>query len=164
MDDVKNNSKLIIICSLFIVIFLIIALVFKDDSSKSINNSNDTIIKEHYNANDIVKVKFSESDIVKKYLSDYRNLMMYDVEEAYNLLNGDYRSAKFSNLDNFINYINEYKSSSTYSLEVEKYSKVISNGKRIYDVVDKSGYHYIFKENSIMDYEVFLDDSTVEIK
>ena len=38
------------------------------------------------------------------------------------------------------------------------------NGKKYFDIYASDDNRYIIKENSIMNYEVFLDEYTIEIK
>ena len=106
----------------------------------------------------------TDEDMVKKYLIDFKNLMLNDVEEAYDTLNSEYRNLKYNSIDEFIQYVNTSKSLSLYTLNVEKYSIKNINGYKYFDIYGTDGNRYIIKEISIMNYEVFLDNYTVEIK
>ena len=90
--------------------------------------------------------------------------MNYNTEEAYNMLNKAYREKRFGDYESYKEYVDNIMSNSMYSMEVEKYSVTVKSGKKIFNIYDKSGYQYIIKENSIMDYEVFLDEFTIVIK
>ena len=136
-------------------------------------NSND-ILKEgntegfsylkKYGSNEYVPVYVTEEDMVKKYLNDYKNNILNDIEEAYNSLNKEYREKRFGSLDKYQKYVNNFITMSTYSMEVDKYSVSSMSGDKIFNIYDKSGNQYIIREKSIMNYEVYLDEYTVVIK
>ena len=79
-------------------------------------------------------------------------------------MNKDYREKRFNNYDNFLSYLDNNVTEYTYSLGIDKYSVSSINGKKVYNVIANNKNQFIFKENSIMNYEVYLDDYTVEIK
>lgn len=162
--DLKNNRKLIISCVILIIIFLLIYYFVSNNKKIDSSDYYEEPVIDKYEANMIIPVYMTEEDIVKKYLNDYKNNVISNVNDAYFSLNKEYRNKKFGSLEKYKEYINKYLSLATYSMEVDSYNVTNSNGKRVYNVYDKSGNRYIFKENSIMNYEVYLDDSTVEIK
>lgn len=163
LNELKKNYKLIIICISLICIFLIAFFITRIEYNNVESYYEEPQI-EKYDANKIMYIYMDKEDIVKKYLNDYKNKIISNIDEAYNSLNKEYREKKFGNLDQYKKYINNYLSSKTYSMQVESYNETSVNGKRIYNIYDTSGNRYIFKENSIMNYEVYLDDNTVEIK
>lgn len=162
--DLKKNKKTIIICVNILLITLIIVYFV---NRKKINFDEYAYIEEvieKYDANQFIPIYVTESDIVKKYLNDYKNLILYDKKEAYELLNQEYKNKRFDSYEKFETFINDRITLNTYSMEVDKYNVNIINNKKVYNIFDKSGYQYIFKENSIMNYEVYLDEYTIEIK
>ena len=162
--NLKENKKIIFICILIIVIILIIIYFI---NREKINSDSNFYIEENiekYNANQFVPIYVTESDIAKKYLNDFKNLILYNKKEAYELLNYSYKNKRFESYEKFETFINDRITQSTYSMEIDKYNVNIINNKKVYNIFDKSGYQYIFKENSIMNYEVYLDEYTVEIK
>ena len=167
MDEIRNNKKLIIFCIIVIVIFVLVGSVikYKDNilALKYLKKGEDKKI-ERYEANEFIPIYVEEEDVVKKYLNDYKNNMVYNISEAYNMLNMNYRSIRFGSLENYKEYVDSILSLSTYSMEVDKYSVTNINGNKIFNVYDKSGYQYIIKEKSIMDYDIYLDEHTVSIK
>ena len=48
-----------------------------------------------YNSNEYIPVYITEEDIIKKYLNEFKNNMLYDIEEAYNSLNKEYREKDY---------------------------------------------------------------------
>ena len=167
MDSIIENKKTIFICVIIIVLFSLGVYYINNkemfSNEKNENYKTYTSI-EKYEANQYIPVYMEESDVVKKYFNDYRNNMIYNTEEAYNMLNKAYREKRFGDYESYKEYVDNIMSNSMYSMEVEKYSVTVKSGKKIFNIYDKSGYQYIIKENSIMDYEVFLDEFTIVIK
>lgn len=163
MDNIKNNKRIIIICLLLILIVVIMVILSNYNNNVN-DNSDDIGIKEHYDINEISFLNVTNEDIVRKYFNDYKNNMINNKEYAYNLLNKDYREKRFGTYDKYVEYLNNNIGDSIYSADIVKYNVNGIGGKKVYGCEDSSGYKYIFKENSIMNYEVYLDDYTVEIK
>ena len=116
-----------------------------------------------------IKIYRSKKTLVptNNYINYTMNPKTYDVNEyktknnidqAYELLNEEYRSKKFNNIQEFKDYIN---SININTMSVEKYN--ISDDKKIIDVYISDNDRFIFKIKSILEYEVYLDDTTVEI-
>lgn len=164
MQDLIKNKRVVIICILLLIIFLIIYLFSISDEKLNVSKTEDYQYLKNYSSNEYVPVYVTEEDMVKKYLNEYKNNMLYDVEEAYNSLNKEYRELKFKNIEGYKKYLNNYISAATYTMEVDKYAVSNIGGSKLFNVYDKSGNQYIFKELSIMNYEIYLDEYTVEIK
>ena len=160
MNNIKDNKKTIIIC---VILFIVFACILFYENNKNILDKeiNEGYRKytriDRYEANQYIPVYVTESDVVKKYFNDYKNNMVYNTVDAYNLLNSEYRDKRFGNYENYKEYVDEMISSSMYSMEVDKYSVTVINGKKIFNIYDKSGYQYL------MDYEIYLDENTVKI-
>ena len=164
MAELKRNKKLIIFCIASILIVSMI-IVFKNHDiikDNKLHSVGDYITK--YEANEYLPVMINNEDIVKIYLNDYKNNILNDLEEAYNSLNKDYRDKRFGSLDKYKEYINNFITMSTYTMEVDKYSVSSLSGDKVFNIYDRSGNQYIIREKSIMNYEVYLDEYTVEIK
>lgn len=163
MDNLKKNYKLIIIC--FVLILITSLYLFKDRvfiNDKENYYVDDYILK--YDANQYMPVIIKEEDIVNLYFNEYKNNMLFDKKNAFKSLNKDYREIKFGTFDKYVEYLNNNIGDSTYDATIVKYNVNSVGGKKVFGCVDNSGFKYYFKENSIMNYEVYLDDYTVEIK
>lgn len=166
MDNLLKNKKTIMFCVFMLIISVFIYIVVNRDDKVELlyESDNNLTYLKNYKVNEYIPVYIEEADMVIKYLNDFKNSMINNVEYSYNLLNKKYREKRFGSLDNYVKYINNILSTSTFTMEVDVY-KVIRDGKyKYFDVYDINGNHYIFKELSIMNYEVFLDNYTVEIK
>lgn len=165
MENLLRNKKIILICIVLLLAIFIVYL-FKlnsNDILKEGNTEGFSYLKK-YGSNEYVPVYVTEEDMVKKYLNDYKNSILNDIEEAYNSLNKEYREKRFGSLDKYQKYVNNFITMSTYSMEVDKYSVSSMSGDKIFNIYDKSGNQYIIREKSIMNYEVYLDEYTVVIK
>ena len=163
MKNIIDNKKTIIIC-VFTILFVILISYLNNRKSNDDNILMNEKQIQKYEANQIIPVNITDEDMAKKYLNDFKNLILSDIAEAYNTLNEDYRIQKFNDISEFQNYINDQLSVSFYSLSVEKYKVRMINGKKYFDIYASDDNRYIIKENSIMNYEVFLDEYTIEIK
>lgn len=164
-NNLKKNKKIIIVCLLLIVVVFLIFLInlLKQKVIISDESENYSYLKK-YDCNQFIPVYVTEEDMVKKYLNEYKNNMLFDLDEAWNNLNKEYRELKFGTKERYIDYVESFLSISTLSMEVDKYSVSNVYGKKVFNVYDKSGNQYIIKENSIMNYEIYLDNETVKIK
>lgn len=163
MDNILKNKKTIIICILLIlVVFIIYLFNQKNSLLGGIDTENYEYLK-NYKSNEFLPVYVTEEDMVKKYLNDYKNNMLFNVDDAFNSLNKEYREKRFGDLNGYKKYLESILSLSIYSTEVEKYSVTNIGGNKLFNIYDKSGNQYLIKELSIMNYEVYLDEYTVTI-
>lgn len=165
MENLLRNKKIILICiGLLLVVFIIYLFTLNNNDILKEGNTEGYNYLKKYGSNEYVPVYVTEEDMVKKYLNDYKNNMLSDIEEAYNSLNKEYREKRFGSLDKYKEYVNNFITISTYSMEVDKYSVSKMSGDKVFNIYDKSGNQYIIREKSIMNYEVYLDEYTIVIK
>lgn len=119
---------------------------------------NYTMNPKTYDVNEYNLVNINDRQLAAIYLNDYRNYLKNNIDQAYELLNEEYRSKKFNNIEEFKTYINTININ---TMSVEKYN--ISDDKKIIDVYISDNDRFIFKIKNILEYEVYLDDTTVEI-
>ena len=154
----KNNIKKLVI--VIIIVACLISLYFLlNFLTKSGKNEYSEYLKD-YKVNEYIPTYIDDESMVKIYLNDYIQTMYNDVEEAYDLLDNDYKAQKFSNIESYKRYVNNLNYS-TY--DVESYFKVSNEGYTIFGVYDRNGNFYAFKTKGVMQYSVFLDEDTVEI-
>lgn len=101
---------------------------------------------------------------IERYYNYYIDLVQYDSEEAYNLLDKEYREKRFGNLNNYLKYLNENKNN-IINNKLEKYTAEYLEDKKEYQYscIDKNGKYFIIFEKDILDYYIFLDEYTVDI-
>jgi len=131
----------------------------------------------------------SDEDLSRKYYVDYIKLMLTDSEQAYSMLNEQYKKIRFGSIENFKNYITNNRQSfiETYNVETadiakfknyDEYNKyveakaqykmksyAVNNYNEYTQCVcgNIAGNNYIFNAKYPMDYEVYLDTFTVDL-
>ncbi len=144
---------IIVLVGLLILYFLLRSLTPKDEEEY------DEYLKD-YKVNEYIATYISDEAMARIYLNDYIYTMHNDPNKAYNLLAEEYRNKKFGNKQNYIDYINSL-GNNTYTLS--RYYKQAADEYIIFGVYDQYENIYIFKTKGVMQYELYLDDYTVEI-
>lgn len=104
----------------------------------------------------------NEEDYCVDMLKDYKDRIVYNIDSAYNVLNEEYKKAKFSNLTEFQKYIqNNY--SKLININLNSYQRRLEDDGMRYVLIDKSKDGYIFKETAPMKYTLILDTYTIDI-
>ena len=158
-----------------------------DIKNQANENSEKAISKKTYNF--YRNAYLTNEDISRTYYIDYMKLLLTDPNQAYEMLNDDYKKAKFGNIESFKNYINSNKNtiqmiykvetadSSDFEsfLEYDKYIQANSNYKmKSYSVNEYNDYYqyvcgnitgsnFIFNAKYPLDYEVFMDSYTIDL-
>lgn len=162
MDKVKLNKLLIIPIVILIVILVIVFIRSYINSKETFKQNQEKYVMtpKKYGVNEYSLVSISDEQMAGTYLTDYKNLLMTDVNEAYNLLNNEYKNIKYPTINAFKEYINNIDLS---KIIIDKYGKRKCGNEVCYYVYDKLDNVYIFRTFSVMEYEVYLDDNTIEI-
>ena len=121
----------------------------------------DTNITKNDN-NIIPAVNTDNESICNEYLLDYKRLMLSRPQEAYNILNEEYKQKKYGSLENFEEYINSNREI-IQGVRLDKYSISVKEKETEYVCIDQYGNYYIFTENGVMDYTVILDTYTINL-
>lgn len=127
---------------------------------ENINLSSRNINENNYNK--LIIGKKTDEDMAKEYFNIQKNNLLYNLKAEYNQLNNEYRKKRFNNYSDFENYFYSIKDSLQKS-KLDEYSVETINNKEIYTLIDNSGKYYIIqKENGFENYDVFLDEYTVD--
>lgn len=165
-----NNKKLIIFLIILCFIFIIIAMVLinniKQDSPNIVDKEErqyieDTVtVKEKYEYNEFSYSNIYTEQLLQMYLLDYKSNCLDNPENAYKLLNKEYREKKFENLDSYLQYINKNKEEIA-GAKVNKFTVNNFDNFKEYIIQDQFGNYYIFYVTAVMEYTVMLDNYTV---
>jgi len=159
VENKKSYIWLVVLVIIGLLVFYGIKIYRSKKTLVPTNNYiNYTMNPKTYDVNEYNLVNINDRQLAAIYLNDYRNYLKNNIDQAYELLNEEYRSKKFNNIQEFKDYIN---SININTMSVEKYN--ISDDKKIIDVYISDNDRFIFKIKSILEYEVYLDDTTVEI-
>lgn len=104
----------------------------------------------------------TNEEMSKDYINLYKRLALGSPEKLYNLLEEEYRNAKFVSLENFRGYI-QSKQERIRGIRLEKYQVTRKDNYTQYVCVDQNDKYYIFREISPMQYTVILDTYTMDL-
>lgn len=126
------------------------------------NNIDEINIKKEINEieptynNKTIYSEINDQTICTNYLMNYKSNLLNNSEQAYNLLEESYKNARFGNLENFQEYLNDSK---------EIIDKITLKAYKVNQYDDYTEYvcqdiyenYYIFQLKSVFDYTVKLD-------
>ena len=95
------------------------------------------------------------------YLDDFVFRVLNNTEESYNLLNKEYRDKRFGNINEYVKYLNE-KIEQLQSITLIQYNVTEEDEYKIYSATDENGNYYQIKEKAYMEYELILDNYTLD--
>lgn len=156
MDNNKKNYiiTIIIIVIIFTGIYFLLKYVTR-------NKNEELVYLRNYSVNEYIPSYVSDEAMAKIYLNDYINTMLYNTEAAYYLVDEDYRNARFGSYNAYYDYVINL---GNYNIQMNKFYKEYVNGYLVFGIFDQNDNLYIFKTNGVLQYSVYLDDYTVEIR
>ncbi len=122
------------------------------------NYTIDSIKKNELNSYE-EEIIYNE-DIINKYFTEYKKNALYNINDAYGLLDEEYRNSKFENIEAFKLYIDNNRESLLNSTIIQ-YSKDEFDDYVQYTLIDNYKKYYIIKETSVMKFKVLLDNYTI---
>lgn len=112
--------------------------------------------------NNFINVKATDEYIVSQYFSEYKMKLLNNTNEAYELLNDEYRKKRYNDFEEFKQYT-EINKNEIKMAEIDKYQTTENDGKKNYVCIDKDEKYYIFTPVSMTEYEVVLDTYTIDL-
>lgn len=158
--------------------YLIVNLDYTNDTYEVIHssyeefaNAKNNKIQETYKKdiivnkneqNTIIQGMLTDFQILKKYFEDYKFKAIYRTEEAFLLLNEQYKKEKFdNNIENYQTYIkntiNVLQDANIINHHIEKQGQYGT-----YTFIDNNNYYYQIEETGIYQYTIVLDNYTLE--
>ena len=125
----------------------------------------DINVPESIQANENNKYDYKiikENTYIQDMLRKLKNELLYEPEIAYEHLDDTYRNKKFGSLEEFKKYIDVNKSD-YQALTALSYKQDDINGIMQYVIVDQNNNYYIFNELGIMNFDIILDNYTVDL-
>ena len=136
---------------------------FIDYQNKKIDDKIEEEIKEinknNYNNIDTVN-GLGDKEIMTFYFQQYNLNILYNTENAFNMLDKEYSEKRFGTYENFVNYINDNKEKIEKSF-IQKYKIEKFKNYKEFLCMDNFNNTYIFLEKEPLEYTVILDDYTV---
>ena len=131
------------------------------DENFSIENLQ-TEIKEN-NDNSYTYVRISDEQMALNYLEDYNTKALNNPEEAYYLLDEEYRNKRFVGLEDFKKYVEDNKEKLQDAVLKDYSSEYINDSyARKITLCDTYDNYYTIYENAILDYTIMLDNYTIK--
>lgn len=112
--------------------------------------------------NKYVKNETSSEEASKDYMNLYKRIVLGNPDIMYELLNKEYRDAKFETLDEFKKYVKDNKDV-IIGTRLEQYKTSYKDDYIQYTCIDQYGKNYIFIETDVLKYSVFLDTYTIDL-
>lgn len=157
--------KAIIIVIIIVCVFLI-SLLIKEikNKNKYINyyESNNVEIKEKYECNEFEFITVTVEDIITMYFNKYKYALLTDLEQAYNILNKEFREKKFGDFEEYKKYITNNIDGISKS-RIEKFQIRKDENSTRYICIDQNGNYYIFNETAVMEFDIILDTYTLDL-
>ena len=129
------------------------------ENLKNYNINIDKIDENEYNKFNFVNIE--DSRVISDYLSNYKDKIVKNIEQSYDLLDEEYRKKRFNTYEEYEQYVKE-NIKELLSINFTKYRISKENDINEYICIDLNNNYYIFKETAIMEYKMYLDDYTVD--
>ena len=163
----KRIELLMIIISIVIISILGILIGLLSDNNKleknnvieNTTNIQNGITYEKYNAVSYMSVSDAQMSVI--YFNMYKEKLLNSHEEAYNLLDEEYKEKRFDKIDNFKAYIQK-NTEYINNMYLVDYTCTKNDNYNIYNLKDQYGNVYVLKETAMMEYTVELDNYTID--
>lgn len=119
------------------------------------------------NISDKIRNKFvysvvTEQEMAIRYFAHYKNMLKQDLQKAYELLDVEYRTKKYTNFEEFKRYIEE-NYDEIMNLTMKEYKVEYNSNYTKYTCKDQKGNIYIFKVTAVFEYTLITDLYTTDI-
>lgn len=132
---------------------------------QSINQINlETEIEEIPNdGNNTFELKImTDEEVCRMYYQRFSKLEIENTEEAYELLDKDYRQERFPSYQDYEKYVEAYQKTITEGI-LSKYSVDYQDDYTEYVLVDTYQNSYTLRAKGVLDYTIKLDNYTIKI-
>lgn len=147
-------------------LFSVIPYKFVEDNNYDISIGNKIELKYNEISNNIYNEfafkNITDEQMINYYISEMKDIMVYDVESIYDKLDKTYKENKFASKEECKNYITK-NIMQIYQLNVKKYQIENYNSYKQYICVDQNNNYYIINEKNPGQYELILDIYTIDI-
>ncbi|MCI9063794.1 MAG: hypothetical protein HFJ17_04260 [Clostridia bacterium] len=132
----------------------------KIEDIKKVDKLDNVISDNGNNQYQMITVRYE--DMAKEYINTYKRLAIGKPELAYEYLDEEYREARYGDVNKFKQYVKENKEAIN-SITLDKYDVSDKGNYKQFVCIDKNGFYYIFKQNSILDFSLITDTHTIDI-
>ena len=155
----RNEKIKNIILAVLLVLLFIFILVEANKSNKGYEYSDYEAYKLKYKGevDQINYIKVSDFTMVQKYLSHFVNTCLNDKKEAYELIDPYYKNSQLRTYSAFEKRLDKIMSKVFLEATAVKYDVKHTKSYTLYYVEDAAGNNFVFKEDGIMNYIVYMD-------
>lgn len=133
----------------------------KYDSIEDIEIENENIEITANSNNKFTSPKITNEYIARQCFNTFKQTVLGDSKVAYEYLNEEYRNKRFGTYEKFEKYIEENREWIS-TLGLEKYLVNLKDEYSEYVCLDYMGNYYTFREKGPLNYEVFMDNYTID--
>lgn len=130
------------------------------DKEKIVFSNSSPIENKQYNLFEFENIE--DQTVLVEYINEIKDNMIYDIESSYKKLDTNYRESNFSTIDEYKRYLNE-NITRFYTMKLTKYKITQYDEYKQYVCIDENDRFCIINEYSIGDYQVMLDEYSVNI-
>lgn len=105
--------------------------------------------------------QYTDLELMQMYLDDFKYQVFNNVENAYNLIDEEYKNKRFGSVEKFKEYIAE-KQEQLSNIEIMQYKVEEKYDFMLYKGTDEHGNYYQIKETEFMEYTIMLDNYTMQ--
>lgn len=158
MSFLKKNKLYVIVVSSLVILGIICYILNQASKDKNItyveSGENISFLKK-YEVNQFVPVYMTDEQMTTIYYNDYIQKMLYNREEAYNLLDKSFKKRYYPTFSDYNEYVESLLNKSP-----EFYLNTVTldkNKKKTYYALDSNNYLYTFNVTAVMVYTVRFD-------
>lgn len=129
---------------------------------ESINLNTDIAQIDNTGNNTFEYITVSSEEMCRKYLKDFIEKELNNPEEAYLIIDEEYKKKRFSGFDEYQAYVNNLREMLKYA-SLSKYDVQVKDNYTEYILVDNYNNSYTVRTNGIWDYTILLDNYTIKV-
>ena len=164
-DEVSNNVQKMYFIFRIDIENMTYDIEALNESYNNINEINlNTNIQEIQNdgSNSFEAETVTSEQMCRIYLEDFTQLELNNIEEAYNLIDEEYRKERFPTIQEYQEYVEGYREVIQTGV-LYQYSADYKDDYTEYILVNNYGTSYTVRETSIMNYTIMLDNYTIKV-
>lgn len=159
----KTDAFMVVLNS-YNLTFSIFPKEYIEKHNYTVDMNGDSILEfeiEDKEYNKFMYQSVKQEDIVTYYFNDYKYKLFYDMEQAYDVLDSDYKKERFDGkIEQYKNYVNNYQKQ-LKTIRLEKYLINTYTDGTEYICKDQYENYYIFYATAFMQYTLKLDNYTI---
>lgn len=142
--------------------FQIEELKDNDKNLKQINLETNLEEIKNNGRNTFEFVTMKDEDTCRMYLKHFTQMELEKPEEAYQMLDENYKKERFENFDDYKQYVEECKQIIEEAI-LSKYLVNYYDDYIEYVLVDNNNNSYTIKAEAVLDYKIMLDNYTIKV-